>query len=263
MDHVGITATRARYAILTGDPDRARLLADLFGSGQEIATRRGFVIYEAAIGNSSLLVVASGIGAPSTAIAVEELAQLGVHTLVRVGTCGAIQRAIGPLEIVVSTGSIRDEGTTRQYVDLSFPAVPDLELTAGLVSALRQQGVRIHVGITHTKDAYYSERADKQLLPRIAAQRWQWLRAAGVLATEMEASALFVLGTLRALRTAAILVSVGPATQPPEIADILPSIVLALTETIAIATSPLPGWRHPPTTRGDDSYLTHPEEADP
>jgi uridine phosphorylase len=256
MDHLGITNTRARYAILTGDPDRARLLAELLGSGQEIATSRGFAIYEAAIGSSLVLVVASGIGAPSTAIAVEELAQLGVHTLVRVGTCGALQKAIGPLEIVVSTGSVRDEGTTRQYVDLSFPAVPDVELTTGLVSALREQGVRIHVGITHSKDAYYSERADKQLLPRIAEQRWQWLRAAGVLATEMEASTLFVLGSLRALRTAAILVSVGPSTQPREIADTMPSIVLALTATMAIATSPLPDWRHLSATRDEDSYLT-------
>jgi uridine phosphorylase len=260
LDHLGLTGTEARCAVLTGDPDRAKLLAEVLGSSREVATRRGFAIHETESSGVSLLVVASGIGAPSTAIAVEELAQLGVHTIVRVGTCGAIQPSIEPLSIVVSTGSVRDEGTTRQYVDLSFPAVPDIELTAGLIAAFRQRCIRPHVGITHSKDAYYSEKASKQLLPSVAAQRWQWLRAAGVLATEMEASALFVLGSLRLLRTAAVLISVGAATRPQEITDMLPTVALALTDTLPIATSPLTGWEDPSPPR-EESYLTAPEET--
>ncbi len=260
MDHLGIAATSARCAILTGDPDRARQLAEFFGGGHVITTRRGFAISACTVDTTDFLVVASGIGGPSTAIAIEELAQLGIQSLIRIGTCGALQSTIRPLQVVVSTGSVRDEGTTRQYVNISFPAVPDFELTLGLRAALEALGVRAHFGITHSKDAYYAEKPSKQLLPDVAAQRWRWLRLAGVLATEMEAATLFVLGSLRSLRTAALFVSVGPSTRPEEVTGLILSVAPAITATLRIATTPLPSWVAPCATRGDDSYLTRTED---
>lgn len=213
MDHLGIDRTPARQAIVTGDPERVPVIARHLGGGREVAARRGLLCWEASPAHGPVLVVASGIGAPSSAIVVEELAELGCHTVVRLGTCGAIQPYVRPGDLVVSTGCVRDEGTSRQYIGLSFPAVPDPALTTAVLGALEgRDDVPLHAGITHCKDAYYLERPDRQLRPRAVAEYWGELRRAGVLVTEMESSALFVLGSLRGLRTAALFVNVGRST---------------------------------------------------
>lgn len=208
-DHLGISTTEARAAIITGNPERVPLIASSLQDSRFLTEQRGFVCYEGLWESNPLLVVSTGIGAPSTAIVVEELIELGVQAIIRIGTCGALQSFIQPGDIIISTGCVRDEGTTAQYIDPIFPAVPDHVTLSELLRAASQQGHTYHVGITHSKDSYYMERRHKQVDPEGVHRRWVRWKSAGVLVTEMEASALFVLGSLRAIRTGAVLISVG------------------------------------------------------
>lgn len=234
MDHLGIDRTAAHRAILTGDPERVPAIAAHLGGERELTARRGFVCWQAVdSAEAPLLVVATGIGAPATAIVVEELVDLGIHTIVRVGSCGALQPEIGPNDVVVATGCVRDEGTSDQYVERGFPSVPDLALTAGILEAVNSRVSRCHSGLVHCKDAYYLEHADRQLLPEETARRWQALRSAGVTATEMESSVLFVLGSLRRVRTASALVAVGPEPDPVGFDRSLQGVVAALSTVLA------------------------------
>jgi uridine phosphorylase len=240
MDHLGIEETAARSAVITGDPDRVPRIAQLLGGGRELTARRGLLCHQVEVGGKALLLVATGIGAPATAIVVEELAELGVHTIVRLGTCGALQPHILPGHLVVPTGCVRDEGTSRQYIDPAFPGVPDFALTSLLLAELRRRPVLCHAGVVHCKDAYYLERAGKQLVPEKTAEHWQILRRAGALATEMESSVLFVLGSLRNLRTATVLINVGKVTDPAVFANALNVAVEGIRAALAAVEPPLP-----------------------
>lgn len=211
-DHLGVRHTSARLAIITGNPDRVPLISARFTDARQVAASRGFLCHEALSEDSPMLILASGIGAPSTAIVVEELVDLGVTTIVRLGTCGGLRPDVKVGDLVIPSGCVREEGTTRQYVPIPFPAVPDYQMLDALARSAARLGLRFHVGITHCKDAYYSELPDRQLVPERSRERWTLWRSAGVLATEMEASALFVLGSLRRIRTGAIFVNVGKVT---------------------------------------------------
>jgi uridine phosphorylase len=213
-DHLGLTDTESRLAIITGNPERVSVISRYFENSKEVAVERGFVCHEAFLNQHPLLVVSAGIGAPSTAIVVEELIDLGVTTIIRLGTCGALQPEIQVGDLVISTGCVREEGTTLQYIDSTFPAIPDYVVLQELVAGAVTQASRFHVGITHCKDAYYLERPGKQLNRERVRQRWEEWRRAGVLVTEMESSVLFVLGSLRRIRTGALFINVGKVTDP-------------------------------------------------
>ena len=208
MDHLGLEPGCADLAVLTGDPHRAKVIADAFGAVL-VTDRRGFPCYVAPDWLRRIVIVGTGIGGPATAIVTEELIALGVRAIVRIGSCGSLQTDIKPDDLVVSTGCVRDEGTTPAYVDLAFPALSHIQLCAGLAAAARANGATVHVGITHSKDAYYSEKRGMQPDADRAASRWRIWREAGVLATEMEAAALFVIGSLRRVAAAGVFVVVG------------------------------------------------------
>jgi uridine phosphorylase len=208
VDHLGLNAGSAELAILTGDPRRAALIAETF-QAKLVADRRGFPSYVAADWCRPLAIVGTGIGGPATAIVAEELIALGVRAIIRIGTCGGLQPEVKPDHLVVSTGCVRDDGTSREYIDLAFPALSHGHLAAGLVEAGRANGATVHLGITHSKDTYYSERRGMQPDSDRTARRWQTLRAAGVLATEMEGAALFVIASLRGIAAGGIFVVVG------------------------------------------------------
>ncbi len=210
--HLGFGPSEARCAIITGDPDRVKAISSVLDATQRVSGKRGYLCYRACIGELQILVVATGIGGPSTAIAVEELVEIGIRVIIRIGTCGALQPDIKVGDLVIPTGCVREDGTTAQYVDQVFPAVPDFEVLSRLVRAAADRQVRAHVGITHCKDAYYLEQAGKQLVPEAVGQRWKIWQRSGVLATEMEASTLFVLGSLRHIRTGGVFVAVGKVT---------------------------------------------------
>jgi uridine phosphorylase len=206
--HLGHVRTDASIAIVTGDPDRVPRLAAALGHEAGRWARRGFLGIEVEAHQAPVLICSTGIGGPSTAIVVEELVELGVGAVIRVGTCGSLQRHVVAGDLVLSSGSVRDDGTSVHYLPLAFPAVPDFALLAAIDAAAREGGYRCHVGITHCKDAYYSEDPVRMPMPERSRDHWAMLRAAGVLATEMEAATLFVVAAVRGIRAAAVVMAI-------------------------------------------------------
>jgi uridine phosphorylase len=224
-EHLGDVKTTATTAIITGDPDRVPALAEALGPAPRSVTRqRGFVCAEVADVQESgvpMLVVSTGIGGPATAIVADELWHLGVTQIVRVGTCGAMQRHVRPGDLVISSGAVRDEGTSRQYVPLEVPAVPDPLLLVGLIHAAHEAAVKYHVGVTHCKDAYSAERPFGMPLSHDWSARWDVMRALGVLATEMESAALFAAAIVRRVRAGAVLVPVDGSLGRDRLLEVL------------------------------------------
>ena len=135
--------------------------------------------------------------------------KVGCNLFIRVGTSGAISHSVNTGDLVIFTGSVRDDGTSRQYVPIQFPAVANPEVVVALTKAAQSCGVKYHVGIGHSKDAFYSEHPDYVSDPEGTRRKWEMMRNSGVLATEMEASALFVIGHLRDVKVGAVCVVIG------------------------------------------------------
>jgi purine-nucleoside phosphorylase len=182
----------AEYVLLPGDPNRARRIAERFFVDPVLFTDyRQMFGYTGTYRGLRVSVQATGMGCPSLAIVAEELVRLGARTLVRVGTAGIVAEGVEPGDLVVASGSIANDGTTRHYMrGQPFACVADHAVTRALVDAGRAAGTPPRVGLLQTDDAFYGTSRDD--LPS--------LRAAGVIAIEMEASALFLLGALRGVR---------------------------------------------------------------
>lgn len=221
LHHLGEIDTTATTAILTGDPERVPALASHLGNGLRQWTKRGYVCAESTLDGTPVLVCSTGIGGPSTAIAVEELVRLGITQLIRVGTCGSMQRHINAGHVVISTGCVRDEGTSHQYLPPEYPVTPDFALLRAIVTAVEAGGIGHFIGTTHCKDAYYAEKPDGFPLADHWRQRWAGLRASGVLATEMEAATLFALATIRRVRAAALFVATDDTLDSAKTLDVI------------------------------------------
>ena len=203
-----------RYVLLPGDPGRTPLIAKHFDSAKEIVFNREYRTFTGHITGHDgkrikISTTSTGIGCPSAAIAVEELIKIGADTLIRIGTAGSIQKKIALGDIVISTASVREEGTTRQYVPLSYPAVASLEITSALIEAARRLNIKAHSGISQCKDAFYSEIPKDVPLSEYNEQMWNVWRRSNVLASAMESSALFVISSIRNVRAGEILTVVG------------------------------------------------------
>jgi uridine phosphorylase len=183
----------ADLALVPGDPGRVDRIVAQCENREDVAENREYRTVNATYEGRPVTVCSTGIGAPSTAIAVEELANVGVETFLRVGTCGALQPGIGIGEMVVATAAAKDEGTTRRYEDVAVPAVADHGVTDTLVDAAAAREESVHVGPIATDDAFYNE-------TEAYVEAWE---AAGLLAVEMEAAALFTLARRRGLRAGA------------------------------------------------------------
>ncbi|MFC7228062.1 nucleoside phosphorylase [Salinirubellus salinus] len=181
-------------ALLPGDPDRVDRIAGLCDSHELVAENREYRVVNATYGDRELTLCSTGIGCPSAAIAVEELAAVGVETFVRVGTTGALQRGMEIGDMVVATGAAKDEGTTKRYEDETVPAVPDYDVLSALVDAAEANDEDVHVGPIASDDAFYAE-TDAYV------EDWE---AAGLLSVEMEAAAIFTLARRKGLRAGAI-----------------------------------------------------------
>ena len=181
-------------ALLPGDPGRVDRIADRCDEHTLLAQNREYKLLNARYGDRELTLCSTGIGAPSAAIAAEELAAVGVERFVRVGTCGALQSDIDIGDMVVATGAAKDEGTTSRYESRAIPAVPDHETLSTLVAVSRERSEPVHVGPIATDDAYYTETEGY-------VSDWE---AAGLLAVEMEAAALFALARRKGLAAGAI-----------------------------------------------------------
>jgi len=198
----------ASLAIIPGDPDRVARIAENLDDATPLASTREFTSTRGMLDGRPLVVCSTGIGGPSTSIAVEELAQLGVGTFLRIGTTGAIQPDIEPGDVIVTTAAVRLDGASFHFVPAEFPAVADFECTTALVEAARAAGVNLHVGITASSDTFYpgQERYDTvsgRVTPRFRGSLEEW-RALGVLNYEMESATLFTLCSALGLRAGCV-----------------------------------------------------------
>jgi len=203
------TGDIGRYVILTGDPDRVPIIAGYLENSKKIAQNREYVTYTGFLGDIKIAIVSTGIGCPSTAICMEELAKVGADTFIRVGTAGGIQEDIKTGEIVISTGCTRDEGTTLQYIPVTYPAVPDFDTTTALIEAARKFNFPHHYGVTHCKDSFYSEVDQGLPMDEEHKKTWAMWKKANILATSMEASAIFIISSLKKLRAGEVVAILG------------------------------------------------------
>lgn len=156
--HLGLTKNDlqgATLAIVPGDPDRVEKIAALMDKPVKLASHREFTTWRAELDGKPVIVCSTGIGGPSTSIAVEELAQLGIRTFLRIGTTGAIQPHINVGDVLVTTASVRLDGASLHFAPLEFPAVADFECTTALVEAAKSIGATTHVGVTASSDTFY------------------------------------------------------------------------------------------------------------
>ena len=195
-----------RYVILPGDPKRCAKIARYFDDPVLIADNREYITYTGTIDGVKVSVTSTGIGGPSAAIALEELANCGADTFIRVGTCGGMQEEVLSGDLVIASGAIRRDGTSREYAPIEYPAVSDYGILTALDEAARNLDMRSHIGVVHCKDAFYGQH-NPELLPQsgILLQKWDAYLNMGCLASEMESATLFIVGNYRKVRTGTIL----------------------------------------------------------
>ncbi|MCP1439144.1 uridine phosphorylase [Erwinia persicina] len=205
--HLGLTKADlqgATLAIVPGDPERVKKIAALMDNPVHLASHREFTTWRADIDGKAVIVCSTGIGGPSTSIAVEELAQLGIRTFLRVGTTGAIQPDISVGDVLVTTGSVRLDGASLHFAPLEFPAVADFTCTTALVEAAKALGATTHIGVTASSDTFYpgQERYDTfsgRVVSRFQNSMKEWQQM-GVLNYEMESATLLTMCASQGLR---------------------------------------------------------------
>lgn len=197
----------AEYVLLPGDPDRVLKIARYWDEGREISFHREFRVWTGKVGGKPISACSTGIGAPSAAIAIEELARAGGRTFIRVGSTGAIQKDIGLGDIIISTAAVRLEGTSRQYVIDGYPASANYEVTLALIQAAETLGLRYHIGITASTDSFYVGQGRKGF----RGYSWSFsekilsdLQSMNVLNLEMETSVIFTLASMYGLRAGSV-----------------------------------------------------------
>ncbi len=196
----------ARYAILPGDPARVKKIVEFLDNPKPLSVHREYTSYEGFIDGEKVIVMSTGMGGPSMAIGVEELFKIGVTTFVRLGTCGAMQMPIMGGNIVIPTGAIRQEGTTKEYVYVEFPAVPNFDVTLALRESAKKIGAKYYAGVVQSKDSLYGQH-DPLRMPigkELKARYDTWIKA-GALASEMECAALFIVAQTLGARAGAVL----------------------------------------------------------
>lgn len=190
-----------RYVILPGDPKRCAKIAKYFDDAKLIADSREYVTYTGYLEGEKVSVTSTGIGGPSASIALEELVQAGADTFIRVGTCGGIDVDVKGSDIVVATGAIRTEGTSKEYAPIEFPALAHLDVVNALVSACKKQGVEYHTGVVQCKDSFYGQHSPERMPVSYELEnKWEAWRRLGVKASEMESAALFVVASALKVR---------------------------------------------------------------
>ena len=182
-----------RYVILAGDPGRIPQIAALFDDARQVCCNREYNLFTGTLDGVTVSACSTGIGGPSTSIAVEELHNVGADTFLRVGTCGGIHLDVCPGDVVVATGAIRYEHTSWEYAPVEYPAVPDLDVTLALREAARARGMTVHCGVVQCKDSFYGQHSPERMpVARELLDKWECWKRLGVLASEMESAALFV-----------------------------------------------------------------------
>lgn len=199
----------AEYVLMPGDPKRVEKIAACFEDARPLGENREYTSWIGTLCGKPVLAVSHGIGGPSTAIAVEELAALGVRTFIRVGTSGGMQMDVLPGDIINVNGAIRAEGTSAEYLPVEFPAVSDFHVTRAIDDAASALGFRNHVGVVHCKDSFYGQHSpDRMPVSEKLKYQWNaWIRG-GALVSEMETAALFTVCRTLGVRAGAVMLCI-------------------------------------------------------
>ena len=209
--HVGVgQGDVGSYVILTGDPKRCEKIAAYFDDPKLVGDTREFCTYTGYLDGVKVSVSSTGIGGPSAAIAMEELVACGADTFIRVGTCGGMGLNVKSGDLVIATGAIRMEGTSREYAPSQFPAISDLQVTNALVEAANNLSFPYHTGVVHCKDVFYGQHRPETLPNgRDLIRLWDaWIKL-GCMASEMESAALFVVASYLHVRCGTVLLTVA------------------------------------------------------
>lgn len=199
-----------RYVILPGDPKRVEKIAKYLDDAKFVADSREFVTYTGTLLGEKVSVTSTGIGGPSASIAIEELTASGADTFIRMGTCGGIALPVMGGDVVIATGAVRNEGTSREYAPIEFPAVSDFEVATALKEAAENMKLKYHMGIVQCKDSFYGQH-NPDLMP-VAYElnnKWEAWKKLGVLASEMESAALFVCASYLKVRCGSLFFVIG------------------------------------------------------
>lgn len=200
--HTGVSSQDiGKYVILPGDPKRCKKIAEYFENARLVADVREYTTYTGTFDGVKVSVTSTGIGGPSASIALDELVKCGAHTFIRVGTCGGMQENVIGGDVVIATGAVRMEGTSREFAPIEYPAVANIECVNALVNAAESLNVKKHVGVVQCKDSFFGQH-EPEIMPVSyeLMDKWQaWLRM-GCLASEMESAALFIAGQFLRVR---------------------------------------------------------------
>ena len=209
--HIGLKpGDVGRYVILPGDPGRCEKIAAFFDDAKLVCQNREYVTYTGTLEGVPVSVVSTGIGGPSASIAMEELANIGADTFVRVGTCGGMDVDIIGGDVVIANGAVRMEGTSKEYAPIEYPAVPDYDVTGALISAARTLKKTYHVGVVECKDSFYGQhQPERHPVSYELLNKWKAWCAMGCKASEMESAALFIVGAYRKVRVGTVLLVVA------------------------------------------------------
>lgn len=198
-----------RYVLLPGDPKRCEKIAAHFDNPRLVADSREYVTITGTLDGVPVSVTSTGIGGPSASIAMEELFNCGANTFIRIGTCGGIALPVMGGDVVIATGAIRSEGTSREYAPIEFPAVANTDVVNALQEAAKQLNKRAHLGIVQCKDSFYGQHEpESKPVSYELLQKWSAWKRLGTVASEMESAALFTVAASRGLKCGGIFLSV-------------------------------------------------------
>ena len=194
--HLQLETINAKYAILPGDPKRIDVIKSFLDNPKELMYNREFRSVEGTYKGIPVIAVSTGVGGSSASIAVEELHNLGVHTMIRVGSAGALQTGINLGDLIIGEGAIRDDGVSKTYVDSIYPACPNHELLEAMINVCKEKSFPYHTGVIHSHETFYHDSNAEE------EKKWQKL---GVLGADFESAGMFVVGRIRGCRCASIL----------------------------------------------------------
>lgn len=199
-----------KYVILPGDPGRCEKISAFFENPVLVANNREFITYTGTLDGVKVSVTSTGIGGPSASIAMEELCACGADTFLRVGTCGGIDLDVMGGDVVIATGAIRNEGTSREYAPIEFPAVANFDCITALKDASESLGYKTHTGVVQCKDSFYGQHSPESMpVSYELVNKWEAWKKLGVKASEMESAALFVVAAKNGVRCGSSFMVIG------------------------------------------------------
>ena len=196
----------ARYVIVPGDPNRVPVIAESLENVTNQGQNREFNAYKGTHKGIEVSIVSTGIGCPSTAIAVEELSHIGAEVFIRIGTSGSVDKSAKKGDIFIATAAVRDDGTSKQYIPIEFPAIASHNVVSNLIKASKNLNIDSKVGICQSKDSFFGEtEPDRMPVAPYLDFKWKSWQGGGVGASEMEAATLFTLSQIKRIEAGAIL----------------------------------------------------------